>query len=110
MASIPYLASSYSYCNNWSIVFNCCIVESQTLPTLSAMNKTSTLPNNQLSTAGQRDKEKAIVANEGVISGVGVKNEWKRIHSLLQDVVSSLMHIYVVRQSISFLTLATVYR
>ena len=59
------------------------------------MNKTSTLLNNQLST-GQRDvyKEKIIVANEGVTSDVDVKNEWKRIHSLLQDVVSSLMRAY----------------
>ena len=76
-------------------MFNCCLVEPQTLPTLtSTTNKASTLPNDQLPN-GPRDvyKEKAITANEGVTSGVDMKNEWKRIHSLLQDVVSSLMHM-----------------
>ena len=64
-------------------MFDCCILEPKTLPTLITMNKTFTEPNNELSNE-LRDVHKE--KSEGATS-VNVKNEWKRIHSLLQDVV-----------------------
>ena len=64
-------------------MFDCCILEPKTLPTLITMNKTFTEPNNELYNE-LRDVHKE--KSEGATS-VNVKNEWKRIHSLLQNVV-----------------------
>ena len=68
-------------------VYALIVIEPKALSTLTTTNKTSK-PNYELSTE-QRDvyKEKAIVANEGATSSVNVKNEWKKINGLLQDVV-----------------------
>ena len=63
-------------------------VESKALPTLAAKNKKSAELWRELSSEQQTVyKEKAAATNAG-ITGVNVKNECKKIYSLLQDLVS----------------------